>query len=83
MKICEFYDFSLLPKKMKKRRKPLTLLGFPAEFLAFPRGFEPPTYRLGGGRSILLSYGNILLKKTPNLVSFLVTRTGIEPVLPP
>ena len=27
--------------------------------LARLRGFEPPTYRLGGGRSILLSYRRI------------------------
>ena len=31
-------------------------------FLAFPRRFERPTYRLGGGCSILLSYGNICNK---------------------
>ena len=36
MKICEFYDFCSFSVKMKKRRKPLILLGFPAEFLAFP-----------------------------------------------
>ena len=33
--------------------------------LAFPRGFEPPTYRLGGGRSIRLSYGNIFIVFLP------------------
>ncbi len=27
--------------------------------LVFPSGFEPLAYRLGGDRSILLSYGNM------------------------
>jgi hypothetical protein len=30
-----------------------------APAMARLRGFEPPTYRLGGGRSILLSYRRI------------------------
>ena len=33
--------------------------------MAHPRGFEPPTCRLGGGRSILLSYGCICSSIVP------------------
>ena len=32
---------------------------FSAMFSASLRGFEPPAYRLGGGRSIQLSYSDI------------------------
>ena len=51
---------------MKKRRKPLILLGFPAEFLASRRGFEPPAYRLGEAppRGILTPY------KSPKILDF-------------
>ena len=45
----------------EKNRKPQTIdiQRFAVICLAFPPGFEPGAFRLGGGRSILLSYGNI------------------------
>ena len=51
------YEMSKLPVEMKKRKtkKPW----FSAGFLASPRGFEPPTSRLGGARSIQLSYEDL------------------------
>ena len=36
--------------------------------MAHPRGFEPPTCRLGGGRSILLSYGCICPRIVPKKI---------------
>ena len=42
----------------KKKKEPPKILGKSA-VLAFPGRFERPACRLGGGRSILLSYGNI------------------------
>lgn len=33
MKFCDFLVFAVSSQKMKKRRKPLILLKFPAEFL--------------------------------------------------
>jgi hypothetical protein len=36
---------------------PQLCMGYTFLLLVTPGGFEPPAYRLGGGRSILLSYG--------------------------
>ena len=43
------------------RRKPLLSAGMVASL----RGVEPPAYRLGGGRSIQLSYSDIYTYKYP------------------
>ena len=48
------------------KEKPITtktVIGF----LARPKEFESPTFRLGGGRSILLSYGRICFLNLYNI----------------
>ncbi len=55
-------------RNMKKCRKPLIF----GTFLAPIEEFESPTYRLGGDRSILLSYMGIYEILTRNLSPFSV-----------
>ena len=49
----------LRSKKISSPKKMSDDMGCSVMLLARPKEFESPTFRLGGGRSILLSYGRI------------------------
>ena len=56
----ETYSTNYFISKIGKKKKPQKTKNVDfSGFFASMRGFEPPTYRLGGGRSILLSYMDI------------------------
>ena len=50
----------LISKTSKRTRDSVSKKAPFLGLVAFPPGFEPGAFRLGGGRSILLSYGNLL-----------------------
>ena len=56
------FSFLLFLRKNEKTPKTLDFTQVSGKVLASQKGFEPPTFRLGGERSILLSYGTIWLK---------------------
>ena len=52
--------------------------------MARRKGFEPPTFWFVAKHSIQLSYRRIYERvRILRTLRFVVTRTGIEPVLPP
>lgn len=70
-----------LKRDSKKGRKKTASPVFPflRLRLASLRGFEPPAYRLGGGRSILLSYSDIGLDKALFIVKIPTLKVKSEP----
>ena len=53
------FTIFLFSRKNEKTPETLDFTGFSGGVFGVPEVIEHPTYRLGGGRSIQLSYGNI------------------------
>ena len=66
MQMCQFFQLTSILTSHKTKKETPQFIGITA-FLVRPSGFEPLAFRLGGGRSILLSYGRVG-RKLLNLV---------------